>query len=259
MAKSPSGSQFGSPLRIGTLVEPSPRTPTDPGPFGGFSTRFAPTRSPTAKGWRAPWQDAPMSRLELQKLSHVNAIVDGYRTAVDHFHDQLGFQLCVEIPARPPDDTDACLMNLGGVIFEFFAPRHRAETGQGRLLDRYGPNYIGAEFSVPDVAGARAACEELGVRIINDLGHYFFTYPGACCGISFEIFDRDWHEMLAQPREGVEQPHSAEHWRDVHPLGVIGLARLSAAVGDLDTAVTTLTGLTGGEVIGRAPRPQASA
>ena len=76
---------------------------------------------------------APPEPLKFIKLNHINAIVDGYQSAVDHFVGRVGLQLNLEIPAEG-DDVDACLASLGPVMFEFFAPRRRAERGQGRLL-----------------------------------------------------------------------------------------------------------------------------
>ena len=50
-----------------------------------------------------------MSHLELIKVSHVNAIVDGYEDSVSHFERVFGAQLNMPIPGDPdnPDDTDA--------------------------------------------------------------------------------------------------------------------------------------------------------
>jgi hypothetical protein len=45
-------------------------------------------------------------------------------------------------------------MTLGGVMFEFFAPKER---GQGRLLARYGDHYVGIEYHVPDVIRAKVS------------------------------------------------------------------------------------------------------
>src|SRR5262245_44812969 len=112
--------------------------------------------------------------LELRRVSHLNVITDGYTDTVSHFRDRLGFQLNMEIPDRG-DGTEACLMTLGRVMFEFFAPRARTERGQGRLLDRFGDHYIGIEYEVPDVVLAREACLRRGIRIINDPGNFFFT------------------------------------------------------------------------------------
>jgi hypothetical protein len=86
--------------------------------------------------------------------NHINAIVDGYEATIEHFRDRVGFTLDRRIPDSG-DGTDACLMTLGGVMFEFFAPKERGERGQGRLLSRYGDHYVGFEYHVPDVTSAR--------------------------------------------------------------------------------------------------------
>src|SRR5438067_3352133 len=169
--------------------------------------------------------------LELLKLNHVNAIVDGYHSALEHLVERLGFQFNLHV-ANPADGVDACLVSLGPVMFELFAPRHRTERGQGRLLALYGDHYIGAEYQVADMATARAACETVGLRILSDLGHFFFTHPRDCFGISWELWDGDWHAPRPDFSAFVP-PLPDAFWRDDHPLGVTGLACLRAAVPDL--------------------------
>jgi catechol 2,3-dioxygenase-like lactoylglutathione lyase family enzyme len=192
-------------------------------------------------------------RLELLKLNHVNAIVDGYQRTLDHFVGRLGFQFNLEV-AHPGDDIDACLVSLGPVMFELFAPRHRTERGQGRLLALHGDHYIGAEYQVADVVAARAACEAAGLRILSDLGHVLFTHPRDCFGISWELWDGDWH--APRPDFAAFAPvHPDSYWRDDHPLGVTGLARLRAAVPDLDRAIALFAGALGAPVAYRDARP----
>ena len=60
--------------------------------------------------------------------NHINAIVDGYEPTIEHFRDRVGFTLDKRIPDSG-DGTDAFLMTLGGVMFEFFAPKERGERG----------------------------------------------------------------------------------------------------------------------------------
>jgi Glyoxalase-like domain len=176
--------------------------------------------------------------------NHINAIVDGYEATIEHFRDRVGFTLDRRIPDSG-DGTDACLMTLGGVMFEFFAPKERGERGQGRLLARYGDHYVGIEYHVPDVTGAREFARESGIRIINDLGAAFFTYPGSSFGIAFEIYDGDF-KQLAQP---------ARYRETQHPLGLTGLARLSVAVESVEAAVTRLHELAEVAEIGPVSRP----
>jgi catechol 2,3-dioxygenase-like lactoylglutathione lyase family enzyme len=196
------------------------------------------------------------SHLALMKVNHINAITDGYADTVSHFRDRLGFQLNAEIPDQG-DAVEACLMTLGGVIFEFFMPKERGERGQGRLLDRFGDHYLGIEYQVPDVAAARQVCVDQDVRIINDPGDYFFTYPGSCVGISFEIWSGEFHAPQGNDRFDDVRP--ASYWREEHPLGILGLARLSVATHDLDAAVETLQRLTGAAVVDQVARPHAVA
>jgi glyoxalase/bleomycin resistance protein/dioxygenase superfamily protein len=180
--------------------------------------------------------------------NHINAIVDGYEATIEHFRDRVGFTLDRRIPDSG-DGTDACLMTLGGVMFEFFAPKERGERGQGRLLARYGDHYIGIEYNVPDVTSAREFANEQGVRIINDLGAAFFTYPGNSFGIAFEIYDGDFSEH-AQP---------AGYWENQHPLGLTGLARLTVAVESVEAAVARLHELAEVSPLGPVNRPRAAA
>jgi hypothetical protein len=171
--------------------------------------------------------------LKFVKINHINAIVDGYASAIDHFVGRLGFQLNLEIPAQG-DDVDACLVTIGGVMFEFFAPRRRADRGQGRLLALYGDHYIGIEYQVAEVDAARATCAALGIRLLLDRGEVLFTHPRDGFGVSWELWEGDWHG----PRPDFSRfvpIRSAEQWRQ-HPLGVTGLSCLRANVADVRVA-----------------------
>lgn len=201
-----------------------------------------------------------MAPFHILHMTHLNALVDGYEDSIAHFTEKFGGQVNFRVPGNPedPDDTDACLITIGYVIFEFFAPRRRTERGQGRLLDRYGDHYLGIEYQVPDVAEARRQCEELDVRIINDRGHMFFTYPGSCLGLSFELWEGNFYETLG---EGSAQGplHPLSYWRDEHPLGLEGLKRVSVAVHDLDAACERFSVVMGSAPMNREQRPMAAA
>lgn len=200
--------------------------------------------------------------LELRTLGHLNAIVDGYEATLDHFVNTLGATLNFDIP----DDGEVkpCLVCLGGVIFELFAPHDRnAERGQGKLLGRFGDHYIGVEYVVDDVEVARQRCAELEIRIISDLGSYFLTYPGGFHGISWELALTDWQAGLSAGgtlmNERTTQLRSREFWRDEHPMSLTGLVRISAAVEDLDAAVGDFARVVGATELYRAERPAAGA
>jgi catechol 2,3-dioxygenase-like lactoylglutathione lyase family enzyme len=199
-----------------------------------------------------------MQPFELISINHLNAIVDGYDGTVEHLCSVFGAQVNLPIPGNPdnPDDTDACLITVGDVIFELFAPRRRGERGQGRLLERFGDHYVGVEYRVPDVAVARERCAGLDVRIINDVGRFFYTYPGSCLGISWELWDGDWREHLGGAGRGPLHPRA--FWRE-QPLGLDGLDRISVAVRDLEPAIERLSAVTGASVLERTGHPQAAA
>jgi hypothetical protein len=185
----------------------------------------------------------------LDHVNHINAIMDGYSETVEHFRDRVGFTLNREIPDRG-DGTDACLMTLGGMMFEFFCPKDKtAERGQGKLLRTFGDQYIGIEYGVPDVDAARKVCEANDVRIINDWGQVFFTYPGSTFGISFEIWSGDFKEH-AQPET---------YWHDDHPLALLGFERLTVAVESVEAVVDRIQTLAGVPKVGEVERPQAGA
>jgi catechol 2,3-dioxygenase-like lactoylglutathione lyase family enzyme len=195
--------------------------------------------------------------IKLLKLNHINAIVDGHQSSLDHFVGRLGMQLNMLIPDRG-DGTEACLVSLGNVMFELFAPKQRSERGQGRLLDLYGDHYLGAEYQVPDVEAARALCAAHDVRILNDVGHFFFTHPRDCFGVAWELWDGDWHaDHPDKPDFTSVLP--ASYWRDEHPLGVTGLACIRAVVDDLAGATARYEQAFGATVRYRETRPAVAA
>jgi hypothetical protein len=205
-------------------------------------------------------------KLRFGPLSHLNLLSEGYERTKSRLIELFDVQVNLEIPAAPDDDTDAFLFTLGGVITEAFVPRQRAERGQGRLLNLYGEHYLGVEYCVADVAESRRVCERHGVRLIRDDGPLLFTYPGACCGLAWELFEGDFHHPPAGGTEGEEgipayftalKPDA--WWRDEHPLGVTGLARITTVVRDLDASVEQFTGLVDCEIVGHPARTGASA
>jgi hypothetical protein len=186
-------------------------------------------------------------RWQLQNINHINIIAAGFEPTIEHFRDRVGFVL----DRKNPDyqGVDFCLMTLGGVMFACFIPKAVGDGGQGRLLARYGNFYNGLEYKVADVADARQVCDEHDIRVIQDRGGVFFTYPGSILGVSFEIFGGDFREFAQPPG----------FWEDEHPLGLTGLARLTVAVSDVDAAIDRLQAITGSPTIAAVARPQAAA
>lgn len=197
-------------------------------------------------------QPAPVA---FTHMTHLNAIVDGYEGSVEHFRTLYGAKLNREIPG---EEVDACLISIGRVIFELFAPHRRAERGQGRLLAKFGDHYLGIEYQVEDLDEARLAVQAHGMRILNDTGGYFITHPADSFGVSFEIYDDDWHRE-PPPAPFIEPLHSVAYWRDDHPLGCTGLKRYSVAVADLSAATVFFQRAFGATVAYEQPRPAANA
>jgi hypothetical protein len=195
--------------------------------------------------------------LALIKMNHINAIVDGFEDAISHFEEVYGMQVNMRIPDGG-DGTEACLISLGPVMYELFAPKERGERGQGRLLAKFDDHYIGIEYQVPSVDEARQVCVTNDIRILNDPGGYFFTYAGACLGIAFELWDGDWHETRPEGPNW-KNVHPNDYWQDEHPLGVLGAARVSVAVNDLASAIATLQRVTGAQMIDKVARANAAA
>jgi hypothetical protein len=199
--------------------------------------------------------------LDLGTLCHVNAIVEDYEGALDHFTRVFGGILNFEVP----DDGErrAFLFTLGDVIFEIVVPDDpRATEGRGERLRRYGNHYDGLEYTVPDVVSARERCGALRLEIIADRGGFFYTASDDLHGISLEIFDQDWHELLAPmsaASHGWQPVPTVDFWRHDHPLGLTGLDRLSVAVRDLDLAVERFGEVARARFLYRAERPSAAA
>jgi hypothetical protein len=118
----------------------------------------------------------------------------------------------------------AMLVVLGRVLFEVFTPH------AWLLNARYGAHHLGMEFQVADMAEARQALAERGVRILRDLDVAVHTHPADSYGMSFEFFGDNFHDR--EMPSFLEQMKPAEYWRDEHPLGVTGLKAFRLAVDD---------------------------
>jgi catechol 2,3-dioxygenase-like lactoylglutathione lyase family enzyme len=194
--------------------------------------------------------------LEIVKVLHVNALVDGYEDTVAHFRNLFGGEVHLEQAAI--DDVETCLMTIGGTLFEWFAPVRITERGQGRLLGMYGDHYLGIEYQVPDIDVAREVVVAKGVRILREQPQVLFTHPADCFGVSWELFTGDF---FAGDTTGptLTSRFGPRYWSDEHPLGITGLARWSAAVEDLDAATVWYEDFLGTSILYRERRPNAVA
>ena len=199
--------------------------------------------------------------LALQRLCHVNAVVESYERSLAHVAKRWGAVVNFEVPDN--GERRAFLCTLGDVIFELVVPNDPTSlTGRGARLARYGNHYDGLEFSVASVDDARRTCQELGLEVIADQGSFFYTSSDDCLGVSWEIFGQDWHELLAPDSAAshgwVPVPPRA-HWSDEHAWGLLGLHRISLVVEVLEIAVARLAAVSGAEVLYRCERGPAVA
>jgi catechol 2,3-dioxygenase-like lactoylglutathione lyase family enzyme len=182
-------------------------------------------------------------------MNHINAMVENFDKSVDHFRDLYGAEFNLDLPG---DHWHACLLTIGGVMFEVFAP------SEYLLNARLGPHYVGVEYQVPDADEARAEVLARGMRVIRELGVAIHVHPAEAFGVAWEFFGRSFHDDPS-PVPYVEPLKPASYWRDEHPLGLTGLKRLSVAVSDLGSATEFFEDFLGATVIYEEERPAVAA
>src|ERR1700690_1906579 len=98
--------------------------------------------------------------LDCLHMNHINAMVEDYERGFSHLCDLYGAQFNLDLPG---DHWHACLITIGGVMFEIFAPT------QYLCHARLGPHYVGVEYQVPDVDEAPAEVLARGMGVIREL------------------------------------------------------------------------------------------
>jgi catechol 2,3-dioxygenase-like lactoylglutathione lyase family enzyme len=214
-------------------------------------------------------------RVEFQHFNHMNQIVPEYREAIHHYETNFGAQFLYT--AGPNPHAQACLMNFGGAVIEYVAPRRTPfqppaerssfegsfwySRGPAAFVSEYpnlGGHFVGLEYNVKDCDGAFETMAAKGLRLIDEREwRYFLTYADQCHGVSLEIFDLDWYSGQAMDWY-VEPMKDAAYWRDVHPLGITSF-RYSVAVKDVDAAEEFYADLCGAERRYVEDRPSAGA
>jgi len=215
------------------------------------------------------------SQVQFDHFNHMNQIVPEYHAAIHHYREKFGAQFLYAVSANPY--AQACLMNFGGAIFEYAAPRRAPflppaektsfegsfwySSGPALLVVDYpnfGGHFAGLEYNVEDLDGTFETMAAKGLRLLDERGwRYFHTYADQCHGISLEIFDMDWYSGQAIEYY-VEPMKDAVYWRDEHPLGITGF-RYSVAVHDADAATAFYADLCGAESVYAEERPGAGA
>jgi catechol 2,3-dioxygenase-like lactoylglutathione lyase family enzyme len=187
--------------------------------------------------------------LDCLHMNHINAMVEDFEKSVDHFRDLYGAQFNLDLPG---DHWHACLLTIGGVMFEVFAP------SEYLLNARFGPHYVGIEYQVPDADEARTEVQARGMRVIRELGVAIHVHPAEAFGVAWEFFGRSFHDVPS-PVPYVEPLKPADYWRDEHPLGCTGLKRYSVVVSNLEFATEFFEDFLGGTVIYEEARPAVAA
>lgn len=189
-----------------------------------------------------------MTSIRPVQLNHLNLVLEDFDASVAHFARLYDAEFMADIP-NP--ETHACLIEIGRVIFEIFIPR------AWFLTARYGAHYIGVEYRA-DIAEVRAAVAGRGIRIVRDIGLALHTHPADTLGVAFEFYDGEFHTRTWDAL-GRRAMHSAQHWRDVHPLGLTGLKNYTLAVHDLKAAQGFLEGFLSAKPVYEAARPAVGA
>jgi len=161
-------------------------------------------------------------------MNHLNAVIRDFDESVSHFENLLGAQFNFDLPG---DQWHACLITVGGVMFEIFEPK------QWLLHGRMGPHYVGVEYQVPNVEEARQEVFERGYGIVRELDVAFHMRPDDVFGVAWEFFDKSFQDAITPPVAYDEPIWPQERFLQ-HPIGYLGLKRYSVAVGNLAAAVS---------------------
>ena len=159
------------------------------------------------------------------RVEHLNLVQEDYEATVEHYRRLFGGVVVFD---RHQPTWHACLMDVGGVLFEIFVPNNFF------LHTRYGPHYLGVEYQVADIAAVRDTLAARGIRIARDLDVAVHAHAADCHGVSLEFFDDSFHDnedLLDRPLP------PAAYWRDEHPLGFTGLRGYTVAVADMASAL----------------------
>ncbi len=181
------------------------------------------------------------------RLSHMNAVVDNYQDAVRHFVEVYDGNFMLDLPGP---NWNACLIEIGGVITEFFGPFNFM------LNTRNGAHWLGVEYEAP-MPESRAAVAANKVRIYRDLDVAFHTDPADGFGVDYELYEGTFFG----PDVAVVSSHSRDpdYWRNQHPAGFTGPVGYTQACASLDATGALIENLFGSQRVYDADRPALAA
>jgi hypothetical protein len=177
----------------------------------------------------------------------MNAVVDNYPEAVKHFVEVYDGNFMLDLPGP---NWNACLIEIGGVITEFFGPFNFM------LNTRNGPIWLGVEYEAP-MKESRAAVAANNVRIYRDLDIAFHTDPADGFGVDYELFEGTFFGPNAMAV--TTHARDPEFWRDQHPAGMTGPVGYTQAVASLDATGALLERLFAAKRVYDADRPAIAA
>src|SRR5204863_630297 len=105
------------------------------------------------------------------RVEHLNVVHEDYEATVEHYRHLFGGVVVFD---RLQPTWHACLMDVGGVLFEIFVPN------EFFLHTRYGPHYLGVEYHVDDIAAVRETLAARGIRIARDLEVAVHAHAADC-------------------------------------------------------------------------------
>jgi len=181
--------------------------------------------------------------IRCRRMSHPNLVLEDYDASLAHFTKVFGAELILDMPRA---EWHACLIDIGGVIIEIFAPP------AFMLNSRQGPHILGIEYEA-DMTEVRAAVADHGVRIFRDLDVALHTHPADGFGVDFEFYQGSFYKN--EPPVLLKPVMPAEYWRDQHPLGLMGLKAYTLAVSDIAAADRFIKSFISGEPIYDEARP----
>lgn len=188
-----------------------------------------------------------MTSIRPRRGSHFNVVLEDYAASVAHFRELFDATFLLDLPSP---NWHACLIEIGGVIIEIFAPPAFL------LHARHGPHFQGMEYEA-EMDQVRAAVADHGLRIIRDLGVALHVDPAQALGVDWEFYEGSFHENA--PPTLTTRTRPAAWWRDEHPLGLTGLKAYTLMVSDIAEASAFLQSFLSAEPAYEATRTQIAA
>lgn len=178
-----------------------------------------------------------------RRVSHPNVIMEDYEASLAHLTKVYGARFLLDLP-KP--EWHACLVEIGGMIFEIFAPPNFL------LHTRHGPQYLGIEYEA-DMTEVRQSVADHGVRIVRELQVAIHSNPADCFGVDFEFYEGSFFVNTPPVLQAPVGPMS--YWTDEQPLGLTGLKAYTLAVSDIAKATAFIKSFVSGEQLYDEARP----